>query len=108
MKKLALLIASATLLSASLTSTAYAEEAEAPLDDRQQLIQEQMSLLAKAQNLMQLEIQSHFKRAQAIQSYQMCLQAGYKIDDFRVCKMQLKKDQKLLDQEVASLRKLGH
>jgi len=62
--------------------------------------------LAKAQNLMPLEIQSHFKRAQAIQNYQMCIQAGIKKNNFRVCKMQLKKDQKMLDQEVASLRKL--
>jgi len=105
MKKLALLITSATLLSASLSSTAFAEN-KPEMSDRQQLIQEQMTLLAKAQNLMQLEIQSHFKRAQSIQNYQMCIQAGVKKDDFRVCKMQLKKDQATLDQEVASLRKM--
>ncbi len=74
------------------------------MSDRQQLIQEQMELLSDAQNMMQLEIQSHFKRAQTIQSYQMCIQAASKKDDFRLCKMKLKKDQKMLDEEVASLR----
>lgn len=103
MKKFALILASTVLFSSWVTS-AFATEAPT-MDERQQLIQEQMGLLAKAQNLMQLEIQSHFKRAQAIQNYQMCLQAGIKKDDFRVCKMQLTKDQKMLDQEVASLRK---
>ncbi|MDX1351371.1 MAG: hypothetical protein R3254_00040 [Thiomicrorhabdus sp.] len=103
MKKFALLI-TCTLLS-SFISVTQANESPV-ISERQQLIQEQMGLLAKAQNLMQLEIQSHFKRAQAIQNYQMCLQAGIKKDDFRVCKMQLKKDQKTLDQEVATLRKL--
>ena len=74
------------------------------MSDRQQLIQEQMELLSDAQNMMQLEIQSHFKRAQTIQSYQMCIQAASKKDDFGLCKMKLKKDQKMLDEEVASLR----
>lgn len=77
------------------------------MDDRQKLIQEQMELLGSAQNMMQLEIQSHFKRAQAIQNYQMCIQAGIKKDDFRVCKMRLKKNQKMLDEEVMSLRKIN-
>ena len=57
--------------------------------------------------MMQLEIQSHFKRAQAIQSYQMCIQESSKKDDFRICKMKLKKDQKTLDEEVASLRRMN-
>jgi len=99
-------VASVALASSTLFSSAYAESAPV-LNDRQKLIQEQMSLLANAQNMMQLEIQSHFKRSQAIQSYQMCLQASVKTDDFRVCKMQLKKDQKMLDQEVATLRKMN-
>lgn len=107
MKKIALLAASTALLSSTFLTTANANEAFADMDDRQKLIQEQMDLLAKAQNMMQLEIQSHFKRAQAIQTYQMCIQAGIKKDDFRICKMQLKKDQKTLDEEVASLRKLN-
>jgi predicted naringenin-chalcone synthase len=76
-------------------------------DARQMLIQDKMELLAGTQNLMQLEIQSHFKRAQVIQGYQMCIQASVKKDDFRVCKMKFKKDQKLLDTEVASLRELN-
>ncbi|WP_029408272.1 hypothetical protein [Thiomicrorhabdus sp. Milos-T2] len=103
MNKFVILMACALL--SSFFSVAQANESS-KMDDRQKLIQEQMELLAKAQNLMQLEIQSHFKRAQTIQKYQMCLQAGIKKDDFRVCKLQLKKDQKALDEEVASLRKL--
>lgn len=101
MKKLALLVAGTALLSSTLISTANANQ---EMSDRQKLIQEQMELLAEAQNMMQLEIQSHFKRAQAIQSYQMCIQASSKKDDFRLCKMKVKKDQKMLDDEVASLR----
>lgn len=101
MKKIVLLAASAAILSSTLISTAYANQ---EMSDRQKLIQEQMGLLAEAQNMMQLEIQSHFKRAQAIQSYQMCIQAASKKDDFRLCKMKVKKDQKMLDDEVASLR----
>lgn len=104
MNKFVILMACALL--SSFFSVAQANEASA-MDARQQLVQEQMDLMAKAQNLMQLEIQSHFKRAQAIQNYQMCLQAGIKKEDFSECKMQLNKDQKALDQEVASLRKMN-
>lgn len=97
----------ASLLAGLLFSTQLASaSANAELNERQQLIHEQMSLLSSAQNMMQLEIQSHFKRAQSIQSYQMCIQAAAKKDDFRLCKMKLKKDQKMLDEEVASLRKV--
>ncbi|MDG6773667.1 hypothetical protein QCB45_04930 [Thiomicrorhabdus sp. ZW0627] len=103
MKKIAFIAVSATMFGLTLSSSAIASPQK---DDRQMLIQEQMELLAKSQNLMQVEIQSHFKRAQAIQRYQMCIQTGAKKDDFRVCKMKFKKDQKLLDTEVASLRKL--
>jgi len=104
MNKFVILMACALL--SSVFSVAQANEASA-MNARQQLIQEQMDLMAKAQNLMQLEIQSHFKRSQAIQNYQMCLQAGTKKEDFKECKIQLNKDQKELDQEVASLRKLN-
>lgn len=103
MKKLALIITSVALV-ASHASSVFANP---NMDERQKLIQEQMELLGSAQNMMQLEIQSHFKRSQTIQNYQMCIQAGSKKDDFRICKMRLKKDQKMLDEEVAALRKLN-
>jgi len=105
MKKLALLAVSTSLFGLTHASVAAAEQPQ--MSEHQKLIKEQMQLLANAQNMMQLEIQSHFKRAQAIQSYQMCIQAGIKVDDFRICKMKLKKDQKMLDEEVASLRKIN-
>ena len=104
MKNIAMLAASAALLSSTFMTTASANQ---NFDGHQKLIQEQMELLSSAQNMMQLEIQSHFKRAQAIQTYQMCIQAGSKKDDFRICKLKLKKDQKMLDDEVASLKKLN-
>lgn len=104
MKKLILIVSSVFLLSLSQSNIAIANP---EMSDRQNLIQEQMELLATAQNMMQLEIQSHFKRAQTIQNYQMCIQAGNKKDDFRVCKMRLKSNQKMLDEEVASLRKMN-
>lgn len=104
MKKLAFIASSTLLLSLSQIQPAFANP---EMSDRQNLIHEQMELLASAQNMMQLEIQSHFKRAQTIQSYQMCIQAANKKDDFRVCKMKLKSNQKMLDEEVASLRKIN-
>jgi len=103
MKKIALFAASAALLSSTVITSAQANPGE--LDERQKLIQTKMEMLSDAQNLMQLEIQAHFKRAQSIQSYQMCLQAASKKDDIRVCKMQLKKDSKMLDDEITALRK---
>jgi|ACQI01.1.fsa_nt_gi hypothetical protein len=103
MKKFALLAASAALLSSTIVSTANANQVG--MDDRQKFIQSQMEMLSQSQNMMQLEIQSHFKRAQAIQSYQMCIQASSTKDNFRLCKMKLKKDQNSLDAEFAALRK---
>ena len=106
MKKLALLVATATLLATSFTQAAEATNARQDLDARQALIEQQMELLAESQNTMQLEIQSHFKRSQSIQRFQICVQAADKKDDFRICKMQFKKDQKSLDEEVLALRKM--
>lgn len=103
MKKIALFAASAALLSSTVITSVQANPGG--LDERQQLIQSKMEILADAQSMMQLEIQAHFKRAQSIQSYQMCIQAASKKDDIRICKMQLKKDNKMLDDEIASLRK---
>ena len=104
MKSLALLASSIIILGLANINLASANP---QADDRQSLIQERMDLLSSAQNMMQLEIQSHFKRAQSIQTYQMCIQAAMVKDDFKSCKMKLEKDQTMLDDEVASLRKLN-
>lgn len=74
----------------------------------QALMQQKMQLLTGAQNLMQLEIQSHFKRTQAIQGYQMCLQAARQNNAMQRCKVKLDNEQKLIQEEEKALRKIHH
>lgn len=107
MKNWMLVVGLTLFATSSMQATAAVQNAQ-NMDAGQAMIQDKMEKLAKTQRLMQMEIQSHFKRAQIIQDYQVCIQAASKKDDFRVCKMQFSKDEKTLDQEELSLRKVRH
>jgi len=104
MKKIALLVASATLMTASIAHAT--DSISAFPNPNQALVQTKMKLLGAAQNKMQLEIQAHIKRSQTIQALQICIQAAPKAEDFKACDAAFEATNKSLDEEEAALRKM--